>query len=125
MSYATPQDYKQYGGGLIPDEELERALSRASDQIDSLTYNRIVARGFDNLTPFQQTNVKKAVCLQADFNRQYGDYLAIPMGGFSAGSISWNFQKGDDSQGGGGVKASDDVMNLLLPTGLANRGLRR
>lgn len=126
MSYTTPIDYMQYGGGLIPDNDLERALSRASDQIDSLTYNRIVARGFEKLTPFQQKNIKKAVCLQADFVHQYGDYLAIPMSGFSAGSISWSFEKGAGmSEGGGGVKTSDDVMNLLLPTGLANRGLRR
>lgn len=121
--YATVEDYKQYGKGLIPEDELEQALSRASDQIDSLTYNRIVARGFDNLTTFQQTNIKKSVCLQADFVHEYGDYLAVPMGGFSAGSISWNFQQ--DQEGGGGVKTSDDVINLLLPTGLANRGLRR
>src|SRR5690606_15280349 len=122
MSYATPQDYETYGKGLIPEVDLEKALSRASDPIDSLTYNRIVHRGFDNLTPFQPGNVQKAVCLQADFNHEYGDYLAVPMGGFSAGSISWNFDnESENAANGGGVKTSNDVMNLLLPTGLSNR----
>src|SRR5690606_26424801 len=93
MSYATEEDYKQYGEGLIPEDELERALSRASDQIDSLTYSRIVARGFENLTPFQQENIKKAVCRQADFMHQYGDMLSVPMTGFGAGSISWSFEE--------------------------------
>lgn len=125
MSYATLQDYEQYGGGLIPEDQLERALSRASDQIDGLTYNRIVALGFENLTPFQQTNIKKAVCLHADFMHQYGEMLAAPMTGFGAGSISWSFEKSGFVQGAGGVKTSQEVMGLLLPTGLANRGLRR
>lgn len=124
MSYATPQDYKQYGTGLIPDDDLERALSRSSDQIDSLTYNRIVHRGFENLSDFQQTNIKKAVCLQADFMHQYGDYLTAPMSGFGAGSISWSFEKSGFLEGAGGVKTSQEVMGLLLPTGLANRVVR-
>ena len=125
MSYTTPQDYEAYGTGLIPADELEKALSRASDQIDSLTYNRIVARGFENLTPFQQENVKKAVCRQADLMHQYGDLLSTPMTGFGAGSISWSFEKSGFVEGAGGVKTSQEVMGLLLPTGLANRGLRR
>lgn len=125
MSYATPQDYEEYGSGLIPADELEQALSRASDQIDALTYYRIKARGFDNLTPFQQENVKKAVCRQADFWHRYSDLLSAPMTGFGAGSISWSFGESGFVQGAGGVKTSDEVMGLLLPTGLANRGLRR
>lgn len=122
MSYATPTEYEQYGNGLIPPEELEKALSRASDQIDRLTYNRIVARGFDKLTEFQQLNVTKAVCEQADYTYQYGDYLAMPMTGFGAGSISMSFGKGDgDSEG---IKKSpDEVIDLLMPTGLADRRL--
>jgi hypothetical protein len=124
MSYATPQDYEECGSGLIPADQLEQALSRASDQIDMLTYNRIAARGFDNLTPFQQTQVKKAVCRQADFWHQYGDMLSAPMTGFGAGSISWSFGESGFIQTGA-VKTTDEVMGLLLPTGLANRGLRR
>lgn len=124
MSYATPQDYEEFGSGQIPADELEKALARASDQIDSLTYNRIVARGYENLTEFQQTNIKKAVCLQADFMHQYGDLLAAPMTGFGAGSISWSFGESGFVQGAGGVRTSQEVMGLLLPTGLANRAVR-
>lgn len=125
MSYATPADYEQYGEGLIPPDELEKALSRASDQIDGLTYRRIAAVGFENLTEFQQERVKKAVCRQADFMHQYGDLLAAPMTGFGAGSISWSFGESGFVQGASGVATSQEVMGLLLPTGLANRGLRR
>jgi len=120
MVYATAADYAQYGAGTIPAEELDKALGRASDQVDSLTYNRIVARGFEALSPFQQLNIRKAVCQQADFAYQYGDYLDAPLSGYSAGSISLTFKA---AEGAGGVRTTDTVMNLLRATGLANRGM--
>ncbi|GIO34351.1 hypothetical protein J2TS6_54920 [Paenibacillus albilobatus] len=122
MSYATAADYDRYGDGLISADKLEKALDRASDQIDRLTYNRIVAWGFDNLTPFQRTNVIKAVCQQADFIFKYGDYLIMPLSGYSAGSTSMTFKA---VTGAGGVQTTDAVLDLLMPTGLTNRGLCR
>src|SRR5690625_6288697 len=92
MSYATPEDYEKYGEDLIPVSEQEKVLCRASDEIDSLTYNRIVAKKIEKLTDFQQKNVKKAVCRQADFLYQYGDYVNMPLSGFSAGSISMSLK---------------------------------
>lgn len=120
MAYATAEDYEQYGSGSIPVDELDKALSRASDQVDSLTYNRIVARGLEGLTAFQRGNVIKAVCQQADFQYQYGDYLDFPLSGYSAGSISLSFQA---VEGAGGVRTTEAVTSLLRATGLANRGL--
>ena len=118
--YATPEDYEKYGDGLIPAEQQEKALSRASDQINSLTYNRIVAAGLDGLTPFQQTNIKKSVCRQADFFFQYGDFLNMPLAGYSAGSVSLSFKT---VEGGGGIQTTDAVMNLLSASGLTSRRL--
>lgn len=118
--YATPNDYEKYGDGQIPVEKMERALSDASDQIDSLTYNRIFAIGFDNLTLFQKSNVIKSVCRQADFFYQYGDFLNMPIQGYSAGSISLSFKV---VEGGGGVQTSENVANLLKATGLTDRRL--
>ncbi|BBI32363.1 head-tail connector protein [Cohnella abietis] len=120
MAYATDTDYAEYGEGVIPADKLDSALSRASDQLDSLTYNRIVARGFDDLSPFQQLNVTKAVCQQADFWYKYGDFLNMPLAGYSAGSVSLSFKA---IQGAGGIQTTENVVNLLKPTGLTNRGL--
>ncbi|BFH13527.1 hypothetical protein WJ0W_006208 [Paenibacillus melissococcoides] len=120
MTYATAADYDRYGDGLIPAEQLDKALGRASDQVDRLTYNRIVAWGFDNLTPFQRTNVTKAVCQQADFVFRYGDYLTMPISGYSAGSTSMSFKA---ATGARGVHTSDEVINLLMSTGLTHRGI--
>lgn len=120
MAYATAGEYEQYGKSLIPVTELDKALSSASDQIDSLTYNRIVARGFDQLAPYQQANIKKAVCQQADFVYQYGDYLTFPLSGYSAGSVSLSFKA---IEGAGGVQTTEAVTSLLKATGLSDRRL--
>lgn len=120
MAYATIEDYQQYGDGSIPVEELPKALERASDQVDALTYNRVAAYGIEGLTPFQRTKVAKAVCQQADFFNAYGDYLNFPLAGYSAGSVSVSFKS---VQGAGGVQTTEAVSSLLAATGLTSRRL--
>lgn len=120
MAYATEVEYQQYGDGSIPAEELPKALEQASDQIDALTYNRIVAGGMAGLTAFQRTRVVKAVCQQADFFHAYGDYLTFPLSGYSAGSVSLSFKA---VQGAGGIQTTEAVTSLLAATGLMSRRL--
>ncbi|SEU32712.1 hypothetical protein [Paenibacillus sp. NFR01] len=120
MAYATVADYELYGSGQIPPDELPAALERASDQIDTLTYNRIAAGGTEALTPFQALRVKKAVCQQADFFYSYGDYIDSPLSGYSAGSVSVSFQ---GVSGAGGIQTSQSVTSLLASTGLTSRRL--
>lgn len=74
--YATAGYYlDRYQGDLIPEDQLEKALRQASRHIDSLTYNRIVGRGFSNLTEFQQEVIKEIVCMQADFEYENADEI--------------------------------------------------
>lgn len=66
--YVTPEYYQEtYKGSTVPAEELEKTLRQASRHIDSLTYNRIVGRGFSDLTEFQQEVIREVVCQQGDF----------------------------------------------------------
>ena len=66
--YVTVEYYRNtYDGVLIPEDDLEKALKQASRHVDSLTYNRIVGRGFSNLTAYQQEIIREVVCMQADF----------------------------------------------------------
>lgn len=119
MAYADAEFYRDvYQGTIIPPEEQERALVHASHQIDCLTYNRILAKRFDNLTPFQQEKVKMAVCVQADFTKQFGELLDLPLSGFSAGSISMSMGEKIN-----GVVASGEAQRLLGQTGLTCRRL--
>ena len=64
-----------FKGKTIPDEDIEKYLELAQEKIDSITYNRIVAIGFDNLTEFQKEKISKAICYQAEyiFKNGYND----------------------------------------------------
>lgn len=116
--YADIEYYKnEYGGTVIPDEALARQLSKASDQIDALTYNRIRAVGFEQLTKHQQECIKKAVCVQADFNAQYGAYANMPLAGYKIGDVSLNFA----GEKVNGVATNRDVLQYLSQTGLTCR----
>lgn len=72
MVYVDSNYYKNvYGGSKIPDDVLDDYLKKASEKIDSLTYNRIVFITFNKLTPFQQEKVQNACCMCAE--EKYSD----------------------------------------------------
>ena len=71
--YVNKEYYSNtFGGKNIPDEEIEKYLELAQEKIDSITYNRIVAIGFDNLSEFQKEKISKAICYQAEYIFQNG-----------------------------------------------------
>lgn len=120
MSYVDSTYYKDiFGGTILPDVSINQSLERASDQINTLTYNRIVGKGFNNLTEFQQDKIKKAVCIHAEFVEQYGDYIDMPLSGFSAGSTSVSFNANKVN----GITTTQEVLNYLKQTGLTCRRL--
>lgn len=120
MPYADAEFYNNtYKGTAIPVEELDRALVHASDQIDSMTYNRIRAVGFESLTSYQQERVKLAVCAQADFYKEYGGLVDVPLHGFSAGKISLSFA----GERINGIATSRTVSSYLSQSGLSDRRL--
>lgn len=120
MSYVDSTYYKDiFGGTILLDVSINHNLERASDQIDTLTYNRINGKGFDNLTEFQKDKIQKAVCIHAEFVEQYGSYIDMPLSGFSAGSVSISF----NAQKVNGITTTQEVLNYLSQTGLTCRGL--
>ena len=107
-----------YKGTLIPVDEIESYLEKASDEVDQLTYFRVSSRGFENLTIFQQAYIQKAVCAQAEHLYDYEDLIAAAsLGGYSVGDVSVSLDKAK------GVKYSSNTLNYLLATGLTYRGL--
>lgn len=117
MSYVDQEYYNNFSGLIT--EKLDSKLEKATDQINSLTYNRIIGIGFDNLTEFQQDKIKKAVCIHADFIEQYGEYINMPLSEFTAGSISVSF----NAEKINGVTTTQEVLNYLKQTGLTCRRL--
>lgn len=120
--YATVEEYTQ----LLPDavEVTEADLRQASRHIDSLTYNRIVAAGFENLTQFQQEIIKEVCCRQAQFEVENEDAISSVLSSYSINGVSMNFGSSWNVFTEHGVAMRRDVYSLLQQTGLCCRLLR-
>ncbi len=125
MPYEPYADYSYYcdtyKGTLIPLEELDKALRQASRHIDSLTYNRIVARGFSNLTSFQQEVVREVVCQQADFEYENADEINTILSSYSLNGASVQFGSSWNVYTDKGVAMKREVYALLSQAGLCCR----
>ena len=120
--YATIQDY----GVILPDavEVDEPDLRQASRHIDSLTYNRIVAAGFDNLTEFQKEIIREVCCRQAQFEVENADAISSILSSYSINGVSMQFGESWNVFTQHGVAMRRDVYSLLQQTGLCCRLLR-
>ena len=110
-----------YRGSTVPTDDLEKALRQASRHIDSLTYNRIVGRGFSNLTEFQQEIIREVVCQQADFEHENADMIDSVLSGYSLNGASVQFGDSWNVYADKGVAMKKDVYALLSQTGLCCR----
>ena len=123
--YATPEYYTDtYGGTLIEKSNLEKALRTASRHIDSLTYNRIVGRGFSSLTQFQQDIIQDVVCQQADFETENADEINSILSSYSINGVSAQFGSSWNVFTDKGVAMKRDLYALLCQTGLCCRLVR-
>ena len=122
QSYATPDYYTDtYDGSVIPKDELEKALKQASRHIDSLTYNRIVGRGFSSLTEYQQEIIREVVCMQTDFEYENADEINSILSSYSINGVSAQFGSSWNIFMDKGVAMKRDVYALLSQTGLCCR----
>ena len=122
VPYATPEYYMDtYGGTLILENDIARALQIASRHIDSLTYNRIVGRGFSSLTQFQQDIIQDVVCQQADFETENADEINSILSSYSINGVSAQFGSSWNVFTDKGVAMKRDLYALLCQTGLCCR----
>lgn len=122
VPYATPEYYTDtYGGTLILENDIERALQIASRHIDSLTYNRIVGRGFSSLTQFQRDIIQDVVCQQADFETENADEINSILSSYSINGVSAQFGSSWNVFTDKGVAMKRDLYALLCQTGLCCR----
>jgi hypothetical protein len=112
MAFATVDYYKDsYYGADAADSEIEKWLSRATDDINTATLGNI-----DMLTISAafKTLVRKATCAQAEnyiMNGQGAEYTGLSVGAFSVSGMSGKTQ---------GVLC-DRAKQYLALTGLMNR----
>ena len=108
-------------GKIIPEDEQAAALRQASRHIDSLTYNRIVGRGFSNLAAFQQDIIQEVVCQQADFEHENADEINTILSSYSLNGASVQFGSSWNVYTDKGVAMKRDTYALLSQTGLCCR----
>lgn len=124
IPYAKLSDYERLCGELpasIDEEEFNRCLKQASRHIDSLTYNRIVGRGFLSLTEFQQETLKEVCCLQAKFEYDNKDIFDMILQGYSINGVSMQFGESWNVTVQKGIPMRRDVYEQLCQTGLCCR----
>lgn len=115
MAYADATYYKTtFAGANIPDAELDAFLARASDVVDSLTFNKITL--LTDLSVFQQNAVKKATCYQADHLYAIKDF-DDNVQSYSVEGVSVSYKES------AGRKVSSDALPYLMSAGLLYRGL--
>lgn len=115
--------YDTFGGGVIPQNEIDKCLKLAQEKIDDITFNRIVAIGFDKLTKFQQTKIQEAVCYQADHIAKYGynDENKQEVASYSVLDISVTPKEKTEKTEAEKNCMSEAAYNLIKKTGLASR----
>lgn len=119
MPYADYDWYRDAFDGKA-GEGITLYLDRASDAIDALTLNRIRALGWDSLTEFQQGNVRRACCIQADFLAENADALDTALSAYAINGVSMQFGNGALYQVVGGVPVANAALALIRATGLAS-----
>lgn len=116
--YLDPEKYT----GEIPAGQAEAFLVKACRAVDSLTFNRIQVKGFDNLTEYQQQIIREAVALHADFCYNNAELLESPLSSYSISGVSMSFDCTKVLRIGSVITTSE-VYGLLMQTGLCFRGL--
>lgn len=121
--YVDEQFYRDvYKGVSIPSDVLGRMLIQASRHIDSLTFNRIVTKGFDNLTVFQKDIIKEVICRQADFEYENADIIDTVLQGYSINGVSMQFNGSSwNVYVDKGIAIKKDLYSLISQTGLTSR----
>ena len=121
MAYVTMAEYYASVPNVDFNEPgIPARLERASDEVDALCYGRIRKRGFENLTPFQQEKVKKAVCYHAAFLSGFGELVDSPLSSYGINGVSISFDASRMVKQGG-VTTTDTVMLQLRQSGLGSR----
>ena len=123
--YLTYDEYKSMGGTILSSENAISHLKKASRHIDTLTYNRILKYGFDNLTDFQKDIIKEVTMSIADFHIENEEVLNTILKSYSINGVSMSldgFNVNVTLKNGVALPASD--YKLLTQTGLTVESFR-
>lgn len=114
-----------FNGTKIPDDDIEKYLELAQEKIDSITFNRIVEIGFNNLTEFQREKISKAICYQAEYILKNGfndEDKEKSISSYSVLDISVNVKDSDSNKTQAKKECMSEIAyDLIHKTGLDSR----
>ena len=116
--YVDETYYKENYLGTLDTEDLAKRLKEASQQVDMLTFNRIRGKGFDNLTPFQQSVIREVICQHIDFVYENQDMIDSVLQSYSINGVSMSFGQSWNIEVMNGVAMKRSTYELLKQTGL-------
>lgn len=116
VDFATYQSM----GGTLPESEITPRLVEASGMIDALTFNRIVALGWDRLTEFQREKVTAACVRQAEFLVENADAVQSALTEYSINGVTMKFGNAALYELRGGMPVENMAWSLLKQTGLTS-----
>lgn len=123
MVYATEADWIASGYAPEDTNDTSQWLLRASEDIDTLTYNRIRAAGWENLSDYQREIITLVCCELASWELENAELLESPMSSYSINSVSVSFGQSAGVAAENGVLLPRRLYRLLEQTGLCWRGL--
>ncbi len=107
-----------YHGTKLSGDDIEKYLKLAQEKVDSITFNRIVKIGFNNLTDFQKENIAEAICVQAEYINEHGtDDDQESISSYSVLDISVSVD-GNNMSKAHKLHMSDRAYSLVHKTGL-------
>lgn len=127
MSLYADKDYyqsKYNGNSLSSENELNKYLQEATDDINSLTFNRIVGKGFNNLTDFQKDIIQRVCCQFADFKFENADIIESVLSSYSINGVSQSFGNNLNVKIIEGIAIPFRIYKLLGQTGLTCKNVR-
>lgn len=127
MNKYVNKDYYQNtynGSSLSSDDELNKYLQEATDDINTLTFNRIVRKGFNNLTNFQKDIIQRVCCQFADFKFENADVIESVLSSYSINGVSQSFGNNLNVKIIEGIAIPFRLYKLLGQTGLTCKNVR-
>ena len=117
--YADMSFYKEYTGKAeLEEDSLPKYLKKASRDIDVLTFNRIVKKGFANLTEYQKEIVMEVCCEHASFLYDNESMIKTYLSSYSINGVNMNFGSSWNLHIEGGVAMDKGLYEKLSSTGL-------
>lgn len=118
-------DYLCYleNGGILEEDIIGPLLKKASHYIDTLTFRRIKAYGFDNLADWKKEIIKEVSCNYAEWLYHNEALLETYLKSYSLNGASMTMEGAWNVYIMQGVAIPSSLYTLLENTGLCNPSL--